>query len=425
MHDRSEKNINGFFAQHCLRELKKNEKVIVLKLLEIQRQAQLMYTSCGWFFDEISRIEPKQIMSYAACAMQIAKELSGIDYEPEFLNILQKAESNETEFENGETIYNKFIKPSISDLLRVGAHYAVSSLFKKYPEKLDFFCYTAESEIYDLKEAGVQRLTIGMAVISSHITWDEINISFAILHLGDHNIIGGVRAFLDNTQFSEMRNEIDNAFMISNITGVINLIEKHFGKNNYSLWHIFKDEQRKILNQLIESAIKERETSFKQSFKQYYPIMQIMKEMSMPLPRAFHTTTEFTLNTDISNLFEEENIDLNKLKNLIDEIKRWSIDIDKKTINFIATKKITGILEKFYNQPEDIKHLKKLSEMMKILLPLSLDLNLWEAQNLYFSIIKKSYAIMSAKSEKGDQMANEWLELFNLVGQHLQIKNIK
>ncbi len=136
-----------------------------------------MYTSCGWFFDEISRIEPKQIMSYAACAMQIAKELSGIDYEPEFLNILQKAESNETEFENGETIYNKFIKPSISDLLRVGAHYAVSSLFKKYPEKLDFFCYTAESEIYDLKEAGVQRLTIGMAVISSHITWDEINIS--------------------------------------------------------------------------------------------------------------------------------------------------------------------------------------------------------------------------------------------------------
>jgi len=99
MHDRSEKNINGFFAQHCLRELKKNEKVIVLKLLEIQRQAQLMYTSCGWFFDEISRIEPKQIMSYAACAMQIAKELSGIDYEPEFLNILQKAESNETEFE--------------------------------------------------------------------------------------------------------------------------------------------------------------------------------------------------------------------------------------------------------------------------------------------------------------------------------------
>ncbi len=424
IHNRSEENINRFIAEHSLRELKKAEKIKVLKLLEIQRQTQLMYTSCGWFFDEISRIEPKQIMSYAACAMQIAKELSGRDFEPDFLNILKKALSNENEFENGEEVYHKFIKPSVSDLLRVGAHYAVSSLFKEYPSKVDFFCYTAESEIYDLKEAGVQRLAVGKAEISSHITWDEINISFAILHLGDHNIIGGVRSFLDNTQFSKMRNEIDNAFMISNITGVINLIEKHFGKNNYSLWHIFKDEQRIILNQLIDSAIKERETSFKQSFKQYYPIMQVMKEMSIPLPKAFHTTTEFTLNTDISNLFKDENIDLNKLKNLIDEIKRWSIDIDKETVNFIATNKINEFLEKSLDQPENLELLKELSKMMEILIPLSLDLKLWEAQNLYFAIIKKSYSAMSEKAEKGNTMAKEWFILFNAIGQHLRIKNL-
>jgi len=297
IHNRSVENINKFISRHCLRELTNNEKIRLLKLLEIQRHTQLMYTSCGWFFDEISRIEPKQIMCYAACAMQVSNEISGMNYESQFLEILKNAASNKIEFENGESVYNKFIKPSISDLLRAGAHYAVSSLFKEYSDKIDYYCYTAESEIYDLKEAGVQRLAVGKAKISSHITWDETNISFAILHLGGHNIIGGVRCFLDNAQFLKMKEDIDAAFMKSNISSVISLIKKHFGKNDYSLWHIFKDDQRNILNDLIKSAVKERETSFKHSFNQYYPIMQVMKEMSIPLPKAFQITTEFTLNT--------------------------------------------------------------------------------------------------------------------------------
>jgi alpha-amylase/alpha-mannosidase (GH57 family) len=423
IHDRSKKNINDFISRNCVRELTLNEKIRFLKLLEIQRHTQLMYTSCGWFFDEISRIEPKQIMCYAACAMQMAKEISGINYESNFLKIIEKATSNEIEFENGKSVYNIFIKPSITDLLRAGAHYAVSSLFKEHSDKIDYYCYTAESEIYDLKEAGIQRLAVGKAKISSHITWDETNISFAILHLGDHNIIGGVQCFLENTQFHEMKKEIDDAFMRSNITNVISLIKKHFGKNDYSLWHIFKDDQRNILNSLIKSAVKEREASFKHSFNQYYPIMQVMKEMSIPLPKAFQITTEFTLNTDIANLLSDKNIDLGKLQNLIDEIKRWSIDIDKKTVNFIATNKINSLLSEFLEKTNDLKLLKNISEMMSTLKPLSLDLQLWEAQNIYFSIIKTSYSKMSRESKKGNNIAKEWLELFNNVGTYLQIKS--
>lgn len=420
IHNRSVEKINKFISRHCLRKLSNNEKVRLLKLLEIQRHTQLMYTSCGWFFDEISRIEPKQIMCYAACAMQMAKEITGINYETNFIKILEKANSNEIEFKNGKTVYNTFIKPSVTDLTRAGAHYAISSLFKKHTDKIDYYCYTAESEIYDLKEAGVQRLAIGKAKISSHITWDKTNISFAILHLGDHNIIGGVSCFVDNPQFLKMKEDIDDAFMKSDISDVISLIKNHFGKNDYSLWHIFKDDQRNILNDLIKSALKERETSFKHSFNQYYPIMQVMKEMSVPLPKAFQTTTEFTLNTEIANLLNDKHINLDKLQNLINEIKRWPVEIDKETLNFIATKKINSLLTEFHEKTDDIKLLKNISEMLRMLKLLSLDLQLWEAQNIYFSIVKKSYSTMS-KDE--NTSANEWLKLFNKVGLHLQIKN--
>jgi hypothetical protein len=201
------------------------------------------------------------------------------------------------------------------------------------------------------------------------------------------------------------------------------MLKKHFKKNDYSLWHIFKDDQRNILNDLIKSAVKEHETSFKHSFNQYYPIMQVIEEMSIPLPKAFQITTEFTLNSDIAGLFSDKNIDLGKLQNLIDEIKRWSIDIDKETVNFIATNKINSLLGEFLKKTDNIKLLKNISEMMSILKPLSLDLQLWEAQNIYFAIIKKSYSKMSWMSKKGNNIAKEWLELFNNVGTYLQIKS--
>ena len=44
----------------------------------MQRHALLMYTSCGWFFEELSRPEGTQILRYAARALELAGEVTGI-----------------------------------------------------------------------------------------------------------------------------------------------------------------------------------------------------------------------------------------------------------------------------------------------------------------------------------------------------------
>lgn len=150
--DRSVKNVEHFFSEHTVKELTKEDKVKVLKLLEMQRNAMLMYSSDGWFFDEISGIETIQILQYAARAMQLAREVGGVDLEPNYVKILERAPSNIQEYKNGAEIYNRFVKPNVIDLPRVGAHYAVSSLFKEYPENTKIYCYTANSEIYDQEE---------------------------------------------------------------------------------------------------------------------------------------------------------------------------------------------------------------------------------------------------------------------------------
>ena len=144
--DRSPENINSFLEKHAIKPLSKENKTRVLKLLEIQRNAMLMYTSCGWFFDEVSGIETIQIIQYATKALQYAEELNGGSFEPEFLKNLEKAPSNI--FKNAAEPYEMYVKSAKTDLLRVGAHFCISSIFEEYPEDIDIYCYSAKSEIY-------------------------------------------------------------------------------------------------------------------------------------------------------------------------------------------------------------------------------------------------------------------------------------
>ena len=152
----------------------------VLKLLEIQRQAMLMYTSCGWFFDEISGIETVQVLMYAARAMQLAKEVLGLDLENEYIKMLESAPSNISEFENGANIYNIFVKESTVDLAKIGAQGIILQLFsnEKPPtpsEKQQYgCCFTINFKEIEKHEAGKFKLVICQSTVQSKITLEEV-----------------------------------------------------------------------------------------------------------------------------------------------------------------------------------------------------------------------------------------------------------
>src|SRR6202035_3981626 len=75
--DRSQETRGAFFADHAIRPLEPHEQVTALRLLEMQRHAMLMYTSCGWFFDELSGLETVQVIQYAGRAVQLAQDVFG------------------------------------------------------------------------------------------------------------------------------------------------------------------------------------------------------------------------------------------------------------------------------------------------------------------------------------------------------------
>ena len=420
--DRGLENVASFFSTYATRQLSQEEEVTVFRLLEMQRHAMLMFTSCGWFFDEISGLETTQVLAYAARAIQLAEKTAGISLEPAFVERIQRAPSNVAEHANGALVYQNLVKPVMVDLLRVGAHYAISSLFEDYPETTTIYAYNARREFYDRDEAGRQKLAIGKAHLRSNVTSSESNISFAVLHLGDHNVLGGVREHIDDETFDSMYHEIKEAFARSDLPEMIHLMDKHFQAHNYSLWHLFRDEQRKVWNRILETTLVEVQGAFRQIYNHHYPIMQAMKEQRTPIPKAFMTTAEFTINADLRDAVEAEELDQDRLQDMVAAVKRWGFEMDRTTLGFVASRRIRRLTETFNNMPEDSTPLEAIDILLRALEPLSLEYDLLKAQNLLFLIGKERAAEMRERAAQGDEDADRWVERFNRLSAYLQVR---
>ncbi|MCA9401668.1 MAG: DUF3536 domain-containing protein, partial [Candidatus Omnitrophica bacterium] len=368
--DRSEENIRAFLDGIARKPLEAYEKTTVLQLLEMQRHAMLMYTSCGWFFDEISGLETTQILKYAARAIQLGEQLSGgHNFENHFKEILKEANSNIPEYQNGKVIYERFVKTSTIDLLNVGAHYAISSLFlnqaKDVHEKR-IYCFSVENEILDKKEAGKMKLLIGRANIRSQITLDEFLFSFAVLHLGDHMLNGGVRPLMGDEEFNQMKKDLQQSFTRSDIPETIRLMSVHFGMNNYSLRHLFIDEQKKIFEEIIQTTLQSLEGHFRQIYEHYYALMQAQEELQAPLPKILEMSVGFVLDRDLQECLQSAKIDLHQLQRLVNEITRWSLDYDRGKVSLMATECINLMMKRSLDKPQSVPFLKNIEAFMHV-----------------------------------------------------------
>jgi len=422
--DRSQENVEAFLARHCYRRLSHAEKVSLLKLLEMQRQAMLMYTSCGWFFDEISGIETTQIMSYAARAIQLAEELFGASLEEHFLSSLEQARSNVKQLRNGREVYYKFVKPASLDFFFVGSHYALSSLFEEELGNISIYCYTADNEVYEQVQAGNMKLGIGRTRIVSNITWDEVLVSFAAAYLGDHNANCGIRSYMNEKAFSGMRQAIKDVFLRGDIPELIRTMDKHFESHHYTLWHLFKDEQHKVLQDILQTSLDDVESSFRQIMDQHYTFINFLKEVRAPVPKALAVTAETMIDSDLQRIFEEPGpeLDVNELKRLLDLADSWEVSLSTSELGYKACWKIDALMERLSEQPDDLDLLTTIETALSILLPAGLDLNLWKTQNLFFFLAREHLETMQDKAEAGDSRAAAWMEHLYKLGDQLRIR---
>jgi alpha-amylase/alpha-mannosidase (GH57 family) len=420
--NRSEESLAKFFAQHACHELDSNEKVTALKLLEMQRHAMLMYTSCGWFFDDLSGIETVQVIHYAGRVISLAQQLFPGYNETPFLDRLAKAKSNLSEHGDGAQIYEKFVKPAEVDFLKLAAHYAISSLFESFPDHARIYCYTVDREQYSSHQAGKLKLAVGRAQFTSGITCDSELLSFGVLHFGDHNVTGGVRPSPEIETFQTMSAELAEAFSRADIPAVLQLLEREFGKNIYSLKMLFRDQQRKIVQLILDAVLEEAEAAHSQIYENHAPLMRFLSGLGIPLPGAFRTAAAVALNSQLRKAFAAAEFDSKRILNLAEEAKSVGVELDATTLEYRVRKRVEEFAHDLAANPESPILLDRLEAALSVVLFLPFPVNLWEVQNACFDLLQSVLVNGQSSWEGGDQASRERLVHLNSIAEKLQIR---
>jgi alpha-amylase/alpha-mannosidase (GH57 family) len=420
--NRSAENVDAFFRRHATHELSAEERVRALKLLELQRHAMLMYTSCGWFFDELSGLETVQVMQYAGRAVQLSQELSGDGLEEQFLEKLAQAKSNLPDPRDGRNIYEKFVRPARVDLSKVGAHYAVSSLFEDYADESETYCYRVRREDYKLLTAGQAKLALGRATITSNITTESATCSFGVLHLGDQNIRGGIRDFRSLGAYEELGQEVRAAFERGDLDEVGRIVEKNFESGAYTLKLLFRDEQRKILRSIVEARLAEVSADYRRIYEGNAPLMRFMTSLGIPLPKGLQVAAEFTLNDRLAQILAAETIDKSHFGAALEEAKIAGVTLDETRLEFTFRKQLDRLARGFQGVPRDPAVLEAFRSAADLLRSLPFEVNLWTPQNCYHAVLRSVYPQVLAEAGRGEEAAHAWVEQFRPLGEILRVR---
>lgn len=426
--DRSEENIKKFFDKHLIdTNMDHQDKVNALKLMEIQRQAMLMYTSCGWFFSEISGIETTQIMKYAARAIQLISDFSDKDLESNFLNILSKAQSNITHFGTGKDVYEKFVKPAVITTKEIATLWAVSSLYQDFEKDVTLYCFDINKHNYKKFSKGGTNLVIGRIEIKSRITLEKTDLIFALLQYPGGDFHCAIREFSNQNEYAKISKNLIDAYANMSITETIRQLDENFGTEYFSLKDIFSDERTKILSILLKDKLSKFSNVYREIYNEGKGSILQLKDLGLYIPEEFKLAAQYTLSQDFNKLFTGENITINEdimqiAAEIIDETKALSLELDKKATSKFFSEKICHKVIDFAKTFEQ-QRLDKALELFEYIDELEICVDISEAQNIYFNRIFDKFSELLDETSTSLNLSEDRSFLLSVLklGDHLNI----
>jgi hypothetical protein len=415
--DRGKVSMERFFGAQQSHALSEAERVRALELMEMQRHAQLMYTSCGWFFDDISGIETVQIIAYAARVLQLARELFGDQaegLEAAFLSRMAEARSNVASFGDGARIYNECVATMKLGLEQVAAHYAISSVFSSFTEETELFCYHVRRVSYDIYTSGRGRVALGRAQISSAITGQQRSFAFAVLHFGDQNITAAVKAYdeSDAAGFEAFARQAAKQVQSADFPEVIRLIDRHFGHVDYSLTSLFRDEQRRIVTLILNSTLRYIEKSLTTIYEDHASLLHYLSQAGLPKPPALTLAAGFAVNSGLRRALESEPIDQALLRSFLSLAAADNVPLETANLSYIADQRMKRAMVDLQMSSGSLEMLDRALALARTLVELAIGLNLWQAQNIWYEILRtSSYALTALAADDRPKWERNFREL--------------
>ncbi|MBP1929046.1 alpha-amylase/alpha-mannosidase (GH57 family) [Methanolinea mesophila] len=385
--DRSDERVEAFLGTQMTRLLAPDEKVRVLKLLEIQRNAMLMYTSCGWFFDDIAGIEAVQVMRYAGRAMQLAADFGMSGLEEEFLSHLREGQGNTAEFPDGAAVYNGMVRPAIFDPARVGAHYILLSLYREEAAK----DVSGGQAVCERSVTGTEKITVGRMRLLSDITHDEQTFGFAALQAGVGEVLLGVVPFPGEKEFSRIQSRVMKTFRSGDMPRVESEVRAVCAPHVYSFDDFSLDERHRATGLVVAGRMHSLESSLLCTCREFCPVIPLLKETRIPVPPELAALEAYTGNTALRDALQAVPADTAMLREALSNLISGGNPADP-SFRVMAGDVVVRLLRRIGEVPDDVALIRETGEVLELMRRAGISPDLWEAQNLYLRIFSTEFS---------------------------------
>ncbi len=432
--NRSEEAKKDFLARHAIKPLTGPERSLVFQLLEMQRNAMLMYTSCGWFFDEISGIEAVQVLSYAARALDLVARFTKKTLEPEFIERLDEAQSNIAGMGSGADIYRKYALAARAHLQEVAIHVAISSFFEDYQKKNILGCYAIELREYEKLQHENAVAAVGLLHAVSVVTEEADFFVFAALQQELHDYYCAVRACtVPEAPKSRSAKKIDFRKTYLELAetlrarleqegpgAALKVIDQYLGRERYTIKDLFKDEQEALLDIILERELQQVGKTFEEIYRKTSFLTALLDQYGHRIPVSLINAAEVALKRKLAQALESKKSTPETMRLLLDEIKRWHITLDSEWLAGTLSSRLEREMD-ILKEQQGIANLKQMNDLLAMLYLFPVQLNLWQVQNTYYELLRSCLPLKMKEAESGDSEAGNWIEEFLRLGNGLFI----
>ena len=387
--DRAPERVEAWLKQNASRPLTDEERVRAISLLEMQRAALLMFTSCGWFFDEVSRIEPVQVMRYAAHAMELADRFLGRDLEPAFLDILSEAPSNVPELKNGAKVYELLVKQGRVDMPQLAAYYGITSLLQGFRQSFREGCWNLAGSTLILRDGSedASAFSAGTVRVTSRITGESGAFLFAANHRGGISLLCGV------TPEKEMR-PVSNQEALELRRLFAPAMERpmvdRFGYTLYSLRHIPADAQRRLLDELLKQDVQRIEAVVRSIVQNYDQLLEYMTTLEVRPPEIIASAAKIVMSASLLDLLRQDLPDFEALSRILSLSVQRQIALRSDRLCFAVSEWLKTRMMRLCGNPLDLQQVQAATDLVRTFQEgFQWRLSLYDAQNLYHEMLRR------------------------------------
>ena len=371
-----------FIDHHAGRELEPEETMEALTLLEMQRNRMLMYTSCGWFFDDLTGIETLQILSYAARAIQLAFRFDA-GLMNAFLRELGAARSNIKPQNSGDQLFKEKIFPLIIGLSQVAAHEVITSLYEKVLPQKRLYCYEVRMNDFTHQEFLERVMLFGRICVQSLITLETREFIFSVLYLGALDL----RCSIDDIKKTELKYEdvkkdLIQTFHKTSSTELIRKLDSYFPKHYFAFKDLFKDQRYKVIKIVTRSLFKEQAALFGNFFRKNEDLARLIISHGVSLPDTFRAAARFVLNREFLQELEKLSKGQfpDELERVLEDVHFWRIDLDTSAAREMLAKNIHELVQKLAANPADHSITQEINQYLDMASNLEIEVDLSQAQ---------------------------------------------